>query len=855
MGTRIQKSTPSIVKNSVRIVAIGASAGGLEAFEQFFDAMPVDSGLAFVLVSHMDPERKGMMPELLQRVTAMKVSQIDDRMVAQPNRVYIIPPNKDLSIQQGIFHLAPPSEARGLRLPIDGFFRSLAQEQRERAIGVILSGMGSDGTLGLTAIKENMGMVMVQDPKSAKFQAMLQSAMETGLVDYVAPANELPAKLLEFIRTESVSVKELQDSDTSHPWLEKVIAIIRTHTGHDFTLYKQKTLGRRVERRMSVNQIERFKDYLRYLEESAPEREILFKELLIGVTNFFRDPEAFKALAVKALPRLLKERVNEKFFRVWVPGCSSGEEAYSIAMLIMETLESAKLTHEFQIQIFATDLDKTAIEKARHGIYPANISADVTPERLKRFFKEIDSKFQLRKEIRDMVIFAPHNIIKDPPFTKLDLICCRNLLIYFVADLQNKIIPLFHYSLRSNGVLFLGPAENVFAFQHLFRALDRKWKIFLRLETAASRSDLIQIDSRTPSPSRSIKSLPVPLMSKQHDTMLPTMINQVLLTHGTPPAVIVDAQGDILYIHGHTGNFLEPSSGKFNNNIYAMAREGLRYELAGGLKNAAKRQTPVELKALRIKNNNIFLTVDVLIRPLNEPSQMKGSFLVIFKAVPLSAKRGAKRVPKGRQGGNTSAIRSLHEEIQSLRDRLQTVTDEIQNSQEELKSTNEELQSTNEELQSTNEELMTSKEEMQSLNEELMSVNAELQTKIEDLSRTNSDMKNLLSNSNFATIFLDSALNIRRFTLQAARIINLIPTDVGRPLAHIVSNLKYDHLLDDVKQVIETLANKECEVETQNNDRYLMRIMPYRTLDDVIDGAVLTFVDISYQKKTQEKKA
>jgi len=827
---------------------MGASAGGLESFQHFFDAMPVDSGLAFVLVSHMDPERKGMMPELLQRNTTMKVSQIEEGVVAEPNQVYIIPPNKDLSIRQSTFHLASPLESRGLRLPIDIFFRSLAEDQRERAIGIILSGMGSDGSLGLMAIKEHLGMIMVQDVNSTKFQGMPQSAMETGLVDYVASDYELPAKLLEFLR--NVSVTKFQDSDKSLPWLEKVIAVIRTHTGHDFTQYKQKTLGRRIERRMGVNQIERFTDYLRYLQESAPEREILFKELLIGVTNFFRDPEAFKSLANKALPRLIKERKKEKFFRVWVPGCSSGEEAYSIAMLIMETLESAKLAHQFQIQIFATDLDKTAIEKARRGLYPASISADVSPERLQRFFKETDSLFQLHKDIRDMVIFAPHNIIKDPPFTKLDLICCRNLLIYFIADLQKKLIPLFHYSLNANGVLFLGPSENVFEFQQLFHPLDKKWKIFLRLETVASRSALMRMPSLPQAPGRAIKSQ-APLMSKQHDTMLPSMINQVLLDHGTPPAVIVDAEGDILYIHGHTGSFLEPSSGKFNNNIYTMAREGLRYELAGAIKTAAKQKTPVVLKALRIKNNNTWLALDVIIRPLNEPPQMKGSFLLLFKISPPSARRGAKDASKGQQKGNTSIIRSLHEESQGLRDQLQTLTDEMQTSQEELKSTNEELQSTNEELQSTNEELMTSKEEMQSLNEELMSVNTELQLKIDDLSHINSDMKNLLSNSNFATIFLDSALNVRRFTQQAARIINLISTDVGRPLSHIVSNLKYDRLLDDVKQVIETLANKDCEVETQNNDRYLMRISPYRTLDNVIDGAVLTFVDINYLKKAQ----
>jgi chemotaxis methyl-accepting protein methylase/PAS domain-containing protein len=831
------------------IVGVGASAGGLEAFEQFLRNMPSNTGMAFVLVQHLDPTHKDIMAELLQRVTKMEVQQVKDATKVKPDCVYVIPPNKDMSILHGVLHLLEPFARRGLRLPIDFFLRHLADDQKERSIGIILSGMGTDGTLGLKAIKEKMGMTMVQDPASAKFGGMPGSAVDMGLADYIGRAEDLPAKLIAYVKHAAGAKERLASEEKPSSALEKVCILLRAQTGNDFFFYKKNMLYRRIERRMGIHQLEKIALYVRFLQENPQELELLFKELLIGVTNFFRDPEAFEILKRKALPFLQDDRMLDRTLRIWVPGCSTGEEAYSIAITLREMMDQATNRPGFKIQIFATDIDKDAIDKARHGAYPGNIVADVSPERLKRFFVKENGGYRTSKEIREMVIFAPQNIITDPPFTKLDIVSCRNLLIYLAPELQKKLLFLFHYCLKPQGILFLGPSETVGTSTDLFAVLDLKWKLYVRREsTAVMTSEAV---------------FTVPLFSRETAEMegkrrsevaragnLQELANRMLLEHFAPPAVLINDQGDILYFGGRTGKYLEPPAGKANLNVYAMAREGLQYELTSGVRRALASKEKVISRGLKIKTDLAHQVVDLTIEPLIEPSGLKGLLLVVFSDVAESTATKPSRSRKSDpQTPREERILELEEELQRAKENLQMTIEEVQTSQEELKSANEELQSMNEELQSTNEELNTSKEELQSLNEELLSVNTELQTKIDELTLSHNDMKNLLNSTDIATLFLDGDLNVRRFTPQATKIIKLINSDVGRPITDITTSLQYEALADDVKVVLETLLFKETQVTARDGRWYSVRIMPYRTSENVIDGTVITFLDITLLKQ------
>ncbi|MDY0268864.1 chemotaxis protein CheB [Trichloromonas sp.] len=826
------------------IAGLGASAGGLEALEQFLRHVPEDSGMAFVVVQHLDPTHKGIMAELLQRATGMEVFQVRDRMKVKPNCVYVIPPNKDMSILHGALHLFEPTAPRGLRLPIDFFLRSLAEDRREQSIGVILSGMGSDGTMGLRAIKEKAGVALVQEPSSARFDSMPRSAIDAGLADLVAPAEELPGKIIGYLRHARTIVKSehpLKEKDRSA--LEKVVILLRAKTGHDFSMYKKNTLYRRIERRMGIHQLDRIAAYVRYLQENPQEVELLFKELLIGVTSFFRDPAAWEQLREEAIPALLAGHPTGRVLRAWSTGCSSGEEAYSLAMVFKEALARVQPKAGFTLQIFATDLDRDAIDKARQGFYPANIAADVSAERLERFFIHEDNGYRIGKEIREMVTFATQNVIMDPPFTKLDILICRNLLIYLTPELQKKLLPLFHYSLNPGGILFLGSAETVSAHADLFAALGLKSRLFRRRESVLAAEPVAFPASFVPVP----PEMPKESTILKSTANLQSLADQVLLQHFAPPAILVNHQGDILYISGRTGKYLEPAAGKANWNIFAMAREGLRFDLGIAFQKALRQKEAITVKGLKVGEGGVTQTVDLTVQAIEEPEALRGMAMIVFSEAPTPDEKKAPGRSRSAASGSAKVL-ELEQELRQAREEMETLREEMQSSQEELKSTNEELQSTNEELQSTNEELTTSREEMQSLNEELQTVNAEQQSKMDELARINNDMRNLLNSTEIVTIFLDNDLHVRRFTPGANKLFKLLPGDVGRPLSDIASDLLYPEMIEETREVLRTLVFSEKQIAATNGRWFSVRIMPYRTMEDVIGGVVITFADITAAK-------
>ncbi|MCC6532644.1 MAG: PAS domain-containing protein [Burkholderiales bacterium] len=840
-------SAPAQRQTAFPIVGIGASAGGLEALEVFFRRVPQNSGMAFVVVQHLDPSHKGAMVELLQRCAHIPVSEAADGMRVESNHVYVIAPNCDLSIMHGTLHVMRPLGARGLRLPIDFFFRSLAQDQQERAIGVVLSGMGSDGALGLRAIKEKAGAAFVQSLVSAKFDGMPRSAIETGLADVVESAEALPAKIIAYARhAPHIAHDASAPEEKARSALEKIFVLLRLRTGNDFSSYKKSTIYRRIERRMGLHQIDSIATYVSYLRENPEEIEQLFKELLIGVTSFFRDPESWDYLGREALPTLLAERGAGTALRAWVPGCSTGEEAYSLAIVFKETLERLKPATNVTLQVFATDLDKDAIEQARTGAYPANIVADVSAARLRRFFVQDERGYRVGKDIREMVIFAPQNLIMDPPFTKLDILSCRNVLIYLAPEVQKKLVPLFGYALNPSGILFLGTAETVGTFTDLFAPLDGRTRIYRRLPAAVGAQvefpTVTAQGARAESSQEAGEDMPAPIN-------LQMLAERVLVQRFSPAAALTNDKGDVLYFSGRTGKYLEPPAGRATLNILSMAREGLRAPLATGFRQALHDGRAVKLSRIKVKTNGGRQAVDVSIERIVQPPPLRGTVMVVFTDIDKEhADRPAKEKP---HSARELRYAEVYQQLQDSAEEAQSIREEMQTSQEELKSTNEELQSTNEELQSTNEELTTSKEEMQSLNEELQTVNHELQAKVDELSRANNDMKNLLNSTDIATLFLDGQLNVRRFTTQTTRIIKLIPGDAGRPITDITTQLDYPDIVDDANEVLRTLVFRERVAPARDGHWYCVRILPYRTLENVIDGVVITFTDVTSAKQLE----
>jgi len=821
------------------IVGLGASAGGLEAFETFLRCMPADSGMGFVLVQHLDPSHASVLTEILQRCTAMPVVEAEHQMPVEPNRVHVIPPNRDMVIAGGALQLSVPTEPRGQRMPIDAFLRSLADDQGETACGIILSGTGSDGALGLRAIAGADGLCLVQDPATARFDGMPSAAISAGYPTQVLAVDQMP-RALQIGTRPLIQVRSPPTMARGGPsGIDKILRLLHANCGHDFTQYKKSTIARRIERRMAVHNIEDAGVYARFLGEHPAEAQSLFRELLINVTQFFRDPAAFVALKQDILPTLLAGKPEAYVLRIWVAGCATGEEAYSIAMLLREVM--GEMRREVKVQMYGTDLDDDAIATARAGLYPLNVAQDVSPERLRRFFVKEETGYRVKKEIREMVVFAVQSVIKDPPFTRLDLLSCRNLLIYLEPELQDRLFSTFHYALKPRGVLFLSPSESIGHHGDLFEALDRKWKFYRARPTAASTRAMLSSGLAW---SAGGMSAPPPSVTRPREANVAELARRALLQSFAPAAVVTNLQGEILYVHGDTGRFLRPAPGQPTHNVIEMARDGLQGDLREALHLAAEQGTPTVGREVSVRSDGERQRLTLSVHPLADAHAAHGMLLVTFQEASVAASKAVRAV-RAKASDVDERVQALERELAQAKQHLTVMLEEQQASNEELMSTNEEMQSTNEELQSTNEELETSKEELQSMNEEMMTVNAKLQSKIEQMASMQDDMKNLLDNMRVGTIFLDNQLHIRRFTRDATAIYHLVATDVGRPLADIRCELQGADLLADAKAVVDSLVPIERDVHTAGGTSYLARVQPYRTVDNVIDGVVMTFPDVT----------
>jgi len=840
-GSRRDEPEPSRNGAAIPIVGIGASAGGIGALETLVPLLEPGAGLAYVVVQHLDPDRKSVLATLLARTAKIPVIEIADHATIETDHVYVIPPNAALAIFDNRLQISAPLEQRFQRTPIDGFFISLAEANGEGAAGVILSGTGSDGTLGLRAIKEQGGLTVAQD--GAEYDGMMRSAVRSGVVDFVLPLDKIPAKLNDYFR-HLTSVDGRKGPDGVRPeaadHLAQICALLRTRTGHDFSGYKDKTVARRVQRRMQVLQIDEVPDFIERLRKEPQELDALLQDLLIGVTNFFRDPPAFEALEREVIPRLFAGKGPDDTVRVWVPGCSTGEEAYSIAILLREHLPKAH--NAPKLQIFASDIDEQSLQIARIGRFPATIAKDIRPAWLERYFVREDGTYRIASDLREICLFSSHNLLRDAPFSKLDLITCRNLLIYLMPELQNRLIPLFHYALNDGGFLFLGTSENVTRHSRLFNTVDKQHRIFSRRP---------QIDRRLPefpltTPDGGRHQLAATPRNAAGQEPLQSLAERQLLERYSPAYVVVNGDGELLHGSARTGKYLELAPGAPRIDIYSMARPGLRPDLRAAVHKAASTGQIAIHRNVTVGTNGGRQAIDLIVHPIRSTAIRDSVFMVIFQDVGgIRAAVDAETVESVDELESAS-LRQLEMELRATRERLQTTTEELESSNEELKSGNEELSSMNEELQSANEELETSKEELQSINEELQTVNAELNARVEELSRANSDIANLLESTQIATVFLDRNLTVKSFTPAAKDLFRLVESDTGRPITHVRARFQSDNVQDDAERVLRTLSTVERQIESNHNDaRYIMRMMPYRSVDNVIGGVVITFVDIT----------
>jgi two-component system CheB/CheR fusion protein len=836
-------SAPELGRPELPVAGLVASAGGLDAFKKFLAAMPVDSGIAFVLIPHLDPTHESLMVELLSRQTSMPVVEAAEGMAVEADRVYIIPPNKNMTISGGVLRLTGPVDRGTWQTSIDLFLRSLADDRQEKAIGIILSGTGSHGAVGLTAIKDAGGMAMVQDPRTTDYPRMPESAIATGLADYVLPVEKMPEMLVSYVRHGSVirgRVVAAVDGAPNH--LNQLLALLRTRTKFDFRSYRRKMLARRLERRMGLSHFDDIADYLDHLREHPDEVEQLARDLLISVTRFFRDPDAFTALEKEAIAPLVGAMDADATLRAWIPGCATGEEAYSLAMLLLEHQASA--ANPCRLQIFATDVDKQALAVARRGIYLEGISADLAPERLARYFTRIDeSAWQIVDPVRQAVTFAVQNLIANAPFSKMDLISCRNVLIYLEPEMQKQIITLLHFALKDGGYLFLGPAETIGRQTGLFEPISKQWRIYRRIGPNRAhdmRFAMIQAEPAHVAARPASQPPPPPRLAE--------LMHNALLSRLGMACVVIDHKYEILHFAGSTEDYLAHPSGPPTSNLLAMARKGLEPKLRVLIRRAIRERAPQHIGGAIMRLGSEVRRVDIEAEPLNRSRLTDDLLLISFRMPPDSPAQPPAEAGARAEVAESDVLRQLELELETTRDDLQGTIEELESANEELKASNEEIMSMNEELQSSNEEMETSKEELQSLNEELNTVNNQLQDKVQAVEAASNDMSNLLNATHMATVFLDAGLRIKLFTPTATRMFNLIAMDVGRSIGDIARKFADDDLLRDSEELLRDLMPREKEVRAEGGRWFIRRIMPYRTLDNRINGVVINFVDITERK-------
>ena len=857
-GITAGQDTYSAPKSPCFVVGIGASAGGHGPLEHIFTTIPDDCNLSFVVIMHIPAEGPSILAGLIRRYTSMEVQTAEDGMSLLPNRVHVIAPGVMLTVKDRRLRLDSNEVPERAHRPIDHFFTSLAADCGAHAIAVVLSGFGMDGSEGVKRIKEGGGIVLVQEPGTAVNPSMPQNAIATGAADMVIPAEEIPDKIAEIARGNCHLIPQACLTTTLDEELQAIFSLVKAATSHDFSSYKRNTVLRRIERRMTVNEAGGLRKYIDILKENPQEAQALCQDILIGVTSFFRDPEAFEILRSDIIPRLFADRDPEDPVRIWHACCATGEEAYSVAMLIREHLE--KENRQSKVQIFATDIDEAAVAQARAGLYSDDIGVEMGEERLKTFFTRFDVRWQASKRLREMIVFAHHSIIKDPPFSRLDLLVCRNLLIYLDPEMQKRLISLFHMVLKPGGFLFLGASESVGRNSELFTPVDKKWKIFRRLESGRREETFFPFSS----PVRKLIRSALPKRPAEAEETTPWAIaERRFVERYAPPCMVVNEKYEVLHISTRTQRYMEVPVGQPTMDILRMAREELRPALRAAIYKAFTEQKQVVFRGVKLAFDTGEAAVNVLVEPLEaDPAYGKLAMVVLEPAPspaapPVSPGSGA--LP-GDESSKEMLIRQLEEQLRITHEQLQVTSEQLETSNEaflsaneELMSINEEFQSTNEELQSTNEELETSKEELQALNEELVTVNAELQGKVEELNQTNSDMENLFASAEIAAIFLDRGLIIKRFSPAMAVIFNLIPADIGRPFRHLAGTIDWPDLPADARAVLEKLVPVEREVTAMEDGRcFLMRILPYRTTDGKIGGIVVTLVDISELKRAEE---
>jgi two-component system CheB/CheR fusion protein len=843
--------------DDLSIVAIGASAGGIEAFTELVRNLPADTGLAYVFVLHLDPHHTSILSELIGKETKMPVAEVKDGVTVEPNHIYVIPPNASLTATGRTLHLGPRDGAH-VHMPIDRFMRSLAEERGNRAIGVILSGSGSDGTLGVGEIQAQGGVTFAQEEATARHESMPRSAIAAGYIDHVLAPKAIGRELGRIARHPFIAPSALATPEplvnVSDASLAVIFQLLRRATGVDFTHYRQTTIFRRIQRRMVVHKLDRVEDYVKQLQSSTAEITALHQDMLINVTSFFRNPKVLDALKADVFPAMLKQRPPEATIRVWSAGCASGEEAYSLAIALLEFL--GERASQLPVQIFGTDVSESSINRARAGIYPDNIQGDVSAERLRRFFTKVEGGYRISKSIRDMCIFAQHNVLSDPPFSQMDIISCRNLLIYLEPALQNKVISLFHYATRPNGYLLLGTSEGVGTATNLFTLQDRTNKIFSKKATAGRQVVTFSLNHRTERLESGVARMPV----RQSDPSWTYVeaqkeFDRRLLTQYSPATAFVNEDLEVIHTRGNISRYLKLAPGRASLNILKMAREGLLLDLRNALSKAKKEGGPVRKHGIQMKSGNgdmaakEILTVDFEVVPVNMGNLKEDYFMIVFQDVPagepLRPSARQKLASRREADAATGRIVKLEQELAATKEYLQAVIETQEATNEELQSANEEILSSNEELQSTNEELETAKEELQSANEELSTVNDELRSRNAEVSQGNSDLTNLLASIDIAVVMVGNDLTIRRFTPQAQKYLGVIASDVGRPLLNINPSIEIPHFQTLVLQVMSNFQKVERELTDGAGTRFQLRILPYRTIDNKNDGAVITLVELS----------